>query len=443
MASPRSSVQPQFQALRWRLLLSSLGVIGLTLLIFGVVVYEVVAYNLNRKVASQLQVLADAAAHSLTDIQANREAIHNRTSRTLDQDGDLDIPWQDLYQEQQSVEWFDAQGQLLGQAGQTLPTIAFNPTALTTPGTVQAASEIDDLQTLMLPVYDGHQPTVLRGYVRVSESTEPIEEELERLQLGLQWGGILALLLSALGGWWLMRQSLEPIERSFQQLQQFTADASHELRNPLTAIKTSVQVLQDDPERFQAADLQKLSAIASATTQMSQLVEDLLLLARTDGNVVSSVPYPSIPIDELLEEVVDQYAILAAQKQMTLKTHLAAQALVRADVHHLKRLFANLLTNALHYTLPGGTVTLSSQARDHRVLVRVEDTGVGIAPEHLPLIFDRFWRADQARSWRQGGSGLGLTIAQGIARRYQGEITVSSQLGVGSCFQVHLPEARS
>jgi signal transduction histidine kinase len=200
----------------------------------------------------------------------------------------------------------------------------------------------------------------------------------------LGWGGIIALTLGGIGSWWLMRQSLKPIEQGFQQLQQFTADASHELRSPITVVKTSIEVMQNHPERIHAADVKKLAAIASATNQMTRLVEDLLLLAHTDAApkilAVKSIP---IHLDEVIQGLVDLLSPMAQAKGITLESYLPNRVFVKGDVAQLKRLFSNLVENALQYTLPGGTVTVSLFKLDRFVVTRVEDTGIGIAPEYI------------------------------------------------------------
>ncbi len=426
---------PQFRALHWRLLLSYLGVIVAILGISTAAVYEFFAYSLYQKLDRDLVRLADAAAHSLPAIKADPAAIDTQGTRSLDNDGDLDIPWQNLRESDRSVEWFDGDRLLLGKAGKYLPEVALSPNF--------HAFQQGKIRSLAIPVYPpglGTSRQNIQGYVRVSASTEEIEEELARLMRGFQWGGLIAVVLSGVGGWWLTKQSLQPIEQSFQQLKQFTADASHELRSPLTAIKTSVEVMQSHPERIHAADVKKLEAIASATNQMTELVQDLLFLARAEAAPASpSVGWIPIPIEEVLEDLVEFLQLSAEEKEITLTSELLDGVLVQGDAAQLRRLFSNLLENALEYTPAGGAVTVSMKRSDLSVIVRVKDTGIGIAPEDLNLVFDRFWRADKARSRRQGGSGLGLAIAQSIAQRHRGDITVTSQLGVGTCFWVRLP----
>lgn len=422
-----------FQLLYKRLLLSYLGVMVGIFGISTVAVYQLIYDNLYQQLDRQLLTLADAAAHSLSTIKDKKKVVNSQISRILDNDGDLDIPWQDLRENHQGVEWFDANGQLLGQAGSHIPKTPFVPDFRTI---VQGK-----ISSIIIPVYSNKNNKQLQGYIRVSESTIDLEAELNRLIWGFGYGGIVAVILSGVSSWWLTKQSLKPVEQSFQRLKQFTADASHELRSPLTAVKTSVEVMMNHPERIHPMDVKKLAAIASATNEMARLVEDLLLLARTDGTAVEeALNWVFIPLDELLEDLVELFLAQAENKGMTLELKISDEVSVKGDATGLKRLFSNLLQNALQYTPSGGTVTISMvKVDDEFVVVNVEDTGIGIAPEHISLIFNRFWRADKARSRRSGGLGLGLAIAQAIAYTHGGEITVKSQVGAGSCFQVRLP----
>lgn len=437
-----------FQTLHWRLLISYLGVMTAILGTSTVAVYQLFAYSIYQQLDSQLFTLADAATHNLLLIKADRAAVRTKVPRTFDNDGDLDIPWQDLRQHHQGVEWFDAEAQLLAKAGTISPKLPLARTGqVSAPQTLQQ----NQIRTIAVPVYPhearGNQR--LEGYVRVSQSTEDVETELSRLRWGLGLGGIVALLLTGVGGLWLTRQSVQPIEISFQrlkqvnqQLKQFTADASHELRSPLTVIKTSIQVMMTHPERIHPADVEKLEAIANATGQMTRLVEDLLFLARTDTTTITpGLEWGIIPIDELLEDLFDLLSPQAEAKKVILKLDLAEGLFVKGDPIQLKRLFSNLIENALQYTPSGGNVTVSLVHLNNFVLAKIEDTGIGIASEHIPLVFHRFWRADKARKYRAEGSGLGLAIASAIAQRHAGAIAVTSQVGVGSCFEVRLPIA--
>ncbi|MBD2409411.1 two-component sensor histidine kinase [Nostoc calcicola FACHB-389] len=428
-----------FQALGRRLLFSYLGVMVTIWGTSTTVVYHFLSYNLYEKLDSEIINLANAASHNLIAAKVDKQAINTQIPRVLDNDddGDLDIPWQDLRENHQGVEWFDVNGILLAKAGNSLPQNSF----IANFNVIQHKKN----RSITIPIYlhglNGGEKK-LQGYVRVSESTEELQEELDRILWGFELGGLIVIILSGLGGWWLTRQSLQPIEQSFQQLKQFTADASHELRSPLTIVKTSVEVIMNYPERIHPANVNKLEAISSATNQMTQLVEDLLLLARTDALTNTQViEWITIPLDELLEDLVEFLEPQAVSQEITLKSEISTEVFIKGEAIQLKRLFSNLLQNALHYTPKGGTVMVSLVKLERLVAINVQDTGIGIAPEHIGLVFNRFWRADQARSQREGGLGLGLAIADAIARTHGGDITVTSEIGVGSCFQVRLPLA--
>ncbi|MBH8566401.1 sensor histidine kinase [Nostoc sp. CENA67] len=427
------------QTLGRRLLFSYLGVMVTIWVTATTVVYHFLSYNLYQKLDGEIVNLANAAAHNLIATTVGQKVIHTKVPQILDNDddGDLDIPWQDLRTSNQGIEWFDVNGRLLAKAGKTIYRMSFTADF--------NVIQYQKIRSITIPVYlhglhGGGKK--LQGYVRVNESTKELEEELDRLLWGFELGGLIVIVLSGLGGWWLTRQSLQPIEQNFQQFKQFTADASHELRSPLTVVKTSVEVIMNYPDIIHPANVDKLAAISSATNQMTQLVEDLLLLARTDTiTSIQIIDWITIPLDELLEDLVEFLEPQAVSKEITLKLEISIEVFVKGEAIQLKRLFSNLLQNALHYTPRGGTVIVSLMKLERLVAINVQDTGIGIASEHIPLIFNRFWRADQARSQREGGTGLGLAIADAIARTHGGDITVTSEVGVGSCFQVRLPLA--
>lgn len=422
----------QFQSLRWRLLGSYLAIMTAILVISDLLVYEFFARSLYQQFDESLVNLAQAAAHSLTALKEEPKAM-DETRYNFDDDGDLDIPWQNLRQPSQSIEWFNNHKKRLAQAGKMTLDVPVQEG-------LQTVLQPSKQRVITIAVYSYPQgKKTLEGFIRVSESVEVVEALLKHLSWGCYLGGLTAVGLIGIGGMWLTRESFKPVEQSYQQLEQFTADASHELRSPLTAIKTSVEVIQTHPERIHPVDVDKFQAIVSATNQMSKLVEDLLWLARCDrslGNL--SQQFQVIPLAELLEDVSDFLELKAAAKDITLQFQALNPVAVRGEPSQLGRLFNNLLDNAIKYTLPGGVVTLSLQEMEKFAVVRITDTGIGIAKEHLPLIFNRFWRAETARSYQEG-TGLGLAIAHAITQAHGGDISVTSTLGVGTCFEVSLP----
>ena len=391
-------------------------------------VYLFFVHSLYQQVDNRLLTLAQSAAPSLTTVKLEGgEHLDNRA----------EIPWQDLFRRnRQSLSWFDEKGKKLAEQGSIQVNLPLRVGILTLPR--------DRIRTFTIPVYSrqSNQPDLkLEGYIRASESMSEIEDVINWLRWGFGVGGVVALALTGVGGVWLVNESLKPTRQSFEQLKQFTADASHELRSPLTAIKTSIDVILKHPERIHPKDARKLSAIASATNQMIRLVEDLLLLARSTAvnPALSSVQLNPILLDKVLQDLMTLLEPQSQSCKIVLRASLTPGLMVLGDTSKLNRLFSNLLENALQYTPQGGTVALTLVRVNRFVIVSIEDTGMGIAPERLKLVFQRFWRADRARSYRSGGQGLGLSIAQAIAQQHDGEITVSSREGVGSCFRVRLP----
>jgi signal transduction histidine kinase len=231
---------------------------------------------------------------------------------------------------------------------------------------------------------------------------------------------------------------LERIEVSVNRLTQFTADASHELRAPLTLIQTaaeySLRRRRSEEEMVEA--MQKVLAEAKRT---STLVDRLMELARSDSG---NANLDEIPVDltMLLKEVVDSISRVARAKKIKLRAVLGDEpALIMGDDAALRELFFNLIDNAVKYTPGSGSVTVALSKSDQTVSVQIADTGIGISEKDIPHVFDRFWRADKVRSRAVGGTGLGLSIAKWIVDQSKGTIKVESTLGLGSRFIVELP----
>ncbi len=448
----------RFRRLRNRLWFSYLLVITTILGTFSAVIYSLVAHDRNQQLNTHLRQVAASSAGTLEIIQHEYAELTTEDEYKgyvpAEADGTpVPIPLSQLMGKykagsvsqisvnpltsaHQGVEWYDNQRQLMVREGGLFLQSSL-PSEIPRQGTFRQVGQIRSF-TQPVDAVSAASEQVL-GYVRVTESTLILEAELRRLKWSLALGITIVGGLAALGSIWLTRESLRPIVQSFDRLKQFTADASHELRNPLTAIRASISVMQSHPERVHPADVEKLGSIAVASAQMSQLVDDLLLLARMDRQAPEQSTWRRIALDELLEDLVDLCRDQAEQVQISLKSQLTPDIEINGDPSQMQRLFTNLLANALQYTLPGGTIVVSLQKLGNRALVAVQDTGIGIAPEQLPYIFDRFWRADQARRQDKDGSGLGLAIAKTIAQRHRGDITAQSQLGQGSRFQVKLP----
>lgn len=229
---------------------------------------------------------------------------------------------------------------------------------------------------------------------------------------------------------------LTRLDDAFRRQQQFTADASHELRTPLTIIRGEIDVALMQPRAVAAYQL-TLAQVGDEIERLTHLVEDLLLLARHDRQQL--VQREPLDLAELLPAVVEQMQPLAEAKGQTIRLELAPTLPTLGDSDKLIRLLFNLLDNAIKYTASSGHIIVQGKVVDGEVRVAIADNGSGIAAAHLPHLFERFYRADAARSRSAGGSGLGLAIADYIARAHNGCITVTSEPGSGSCFTLALP----
>ncbi|PID84796.1 MAG: hypothetical protein CSB13_11315 [Chloroflexi bacterium] len=229
-----------------------------------------------------------------------------------------------------------------------------------------------------------------------------------------------------------LNQTLERLDRQFQTQQRLLADVSHELRTPLTAIRGNVDLM----ERMGEGDPLSLESIRIEGDRMTRLVGDLTLLARADAGGLP-LDKKQIELDNLLFEVYRQFSVI--EKPVEVLVTAVDQVCVMGDADRLKQLFINLIDNAIKYTPDGGKVMLSLAIVDRNAQFVVSDTGLGIPPEDLPHVFDRFYRVDKARTRAQGGSGLGLSIAKWVAQAHGGDIYVESTVGKGTTFTVLLP----
>jgi len=235
---------------------------------------------------------------------------------------------------------------------------------------------------------------------------------------------------------------LARLETSFAALRRFTADASHELKTPLTVLRADVERSMH-PSTNRADRMVALEEALQETARMSDLVDSLLTLARADEGRFDIHRVP-IEIDPLVREVYETAVILGEDAGLSLTLPALDDGIVMGDRTRLRQLLLNLVTNAIKYTPKGGRVEVSATRRPHdEIAIAVRDTGIGIAATDLPHVFDRFWRADRARSRasERGGFGLGLSISQWIVQAHGGTLSVQSRLGRGSVFTVVLPTA--
>jgi len=230
----------------------------------------------------------------------------------------------------------------------------------------------------------------------------------------------------------VFNDTLERLDRSFAELKRFTADASHELRTPLTALRTVGEVA------LREEDQPAISSMLEEAERLEELIESLLTLARMEGGTVE-LQLERLPMAGTLAEVRESLSVLAAEKEQRLEIAGSDAMTASADRVLLRQALLNIVHNAVRYAPRATRITLQAARRGREIVLSVADEGPGIAPEHLPRIFDRFYRVDKARARAEGGHGLGLAIAKWAVERQGGRLEVESELGKGSVFRIVLP----
>ncbi len=285
------------------------------------------------------------------------------------------------------------------------------------------------LYTYRLP---GSSPVALLQLGRVLTDQEQV---LRQLLTGLLIVGAALVVLATLSSWWLAGRSLLPAQQAWERQRLFVANASHELRTPLSIIQLSAELAARDD----ASDAERRELAADVLREaqyMTRLVGDLLLLSRLDVGQLKLDVQP-VATGELLSEVQRDVSRLGQEQGVSIDL-LAVQGTASADRLRLRQALLVVLDNALRHTPQGGRVTLESHLRGRTIEVDVKDTGNGIAPEHLPRLFDRFYQVDSAHS-RKGSAGLGLSIAQSLIEAMRGHIEIASEMGKGTRVTITLP----
>jgi signal transduction histidine kinase len=350
-------------------------------------------------------------------------------------------------------------------------------------GVLAAAPPVSQLRYFVRPINDG--PGV--AAIVTSAATGTAQLGPRRLLFGMVVSGPFILIASILIGYFLAGRTLSPLdtiineieaitdgrslhrrvisvrsteelarlsttlnnmlvrlERSFMSLRRFTADASHELKTPLTVLRSGIERAITHPSAPPSV-LEVLEETLVEVNRMTELVDSLLMLARADEGR-APLHLEKGDIRGLLSEVAETASILGEQASVNVSVDVPSTPVVVAvDRSRVRQLFMNLLTNAIKYTGKGGNVWIRCRPADGHLVFTVQDTGIGIASSELPHIFDRFWRADVARS-RTGerpGVGLGLAICKWIAEAHGGSISVESQRGKGTTFTVTLPSGEA
>lgn len=260
----------------------------------------------------------------------------------------------------------------------------------------------------------------------------------QSLALTLTGVGVVALAAFFVISMFFSRWALRPVDQAWRQQRQFVADASHDLKTPLTVILANTSILLEHPERSIASESQWVESTQHEAEQMQGLVGDLLLLAQVDEGTATPA-IERIDLADLVEGELLQFESVAFERSIDLNSKLDESVAVHGNAMRLRKLVGTLLDNACKYADDGGSVNVALRQSARRVELAVHNTGFAIAPEDLPHVFDRFYRADKARTRDDSGHGLGLAIAHAIAEEHGGTLAVASDDTHGTTFTLTLP----
>ena len=398
---------------------------GSILILFAFTLYQ-------RQIVEQRREF-DAEIYSLAEKLANKTKYRNRGKKIEIASIAISLARRAQASESPIVcsSWYDARKNLIRSVGECpqqnsvfsrWQTVKYGHNSYT------------KLRILTLPLIEDKYTA---GYLQVTASLETINDFQRRSRLFLAVGMLITLLLISIVGWLLAGYAMRPVKRSYEQLQRFTADASHELRAPVAAILSNAQVGLLAPADDTTQPRQRLENIVTQSKYMSDLITNLLFLARHQGKL-NPQDVDKTDIVELLNSLGDLYQALARESlKFELDIPIASKEII-CDRDLLQQAINNLLDNAIKYT-PSGKVELKLEVKPRRVFITVKDTGVGIPEADLAHIFDRFYRVDKARTRQTGGFGLGLAIARQIIQAHNGKITVESEIGKGTAFKICLP----
>ncbi len=456
-------------SVRARLTLWYVGTLALVLLAFSIGVYSITAYNLYKRLDAGLQTLLDVAVVSLRhgiDEGLSPESAARREVA-------------ELSNSIQSLTIYDAGGRMLAESAGRPGAVAALPPSLLQQGAAPLAYNAHGDSTRVMGRHVRVGPSGIAFFVLVSQPLDAVRNELELLRKIFLYAVPFTLLFAGLGGWLLAHRGLAPVvamaeqagrieidslkkrlpvanprdelgrlsivfnellarlEAGFDQQRQFMADASHELRTPISVIRTAINVTQERAQRSEEEYREALSVIGDQIRRLTRIVEDMFLLARADAGRLPLRPRPFY-LDELLVETARAAAILAQPANVAIDLGAMAEMPFEGDEDLLRQMLLNLLDNAIKHTPAGGSVRLRATLSGKVCEIEVKDTGAGIPPGEQDRIFDRFYRVDKARG-SDGGAGLGLSIARWIAEAHGGSLRLKGSDSNGSTFVIGLP----
>jgi len=421
-----------FEALRWRLTAWYVVAFAVVFAVVGVIVFLWARQRLSHDVDAAIRNVSDSARRVAS---ADGPDIADSEERVRDQLIEANLSG--------SADVFVL---LLGPDGRVVANPSDVPlVGLPDVASVERARAVgedwrehtasdQDLQVRTVSVYD--QDGNLIGFVQAGKSLEERDRSLRTLVLVMAGGGLTGAVLATAGGLFVAGIAIRPIRRSFLRQREFVADASHELRTPLAVIRTNSESLA-----IERPDDEAIADIAMEAAYMSRLLDDLLMLAGSDQEGIL-LQLATVDLAGPMQAAAHAGATLARNAGLEFRADIERPLWADADEERVREVVLILLDNAVKYTR-AGSVELIARRDGDTALIRVRDTGVGIGPEHIKRVFDRFYRVDKVRSRQLGGAGLGLSIAREIVDAHGGTIDVTSTPGAGTTVTVRLRLTRA
>ncbi|WP_311315560.1 ATP-binding protein [Metabacillus litoralis] len=298
---------------------------------------------------------------------------------------------------------------------------------------------INDLYNFRSIVFEDQTEGDDVEYVQLLINTDPEQTILANFGNLIIICSSIFIILSISASYILSKRMMKPIIKSWNKQAEFVENASHELRTPLTIIQNKLELLLTAPHEKIMNKFENIALSLSETRRLSKLTSDLLTLARADS-AESQLNKHSVSIDNFIKKVCNPYMDIAESQEKHVWLKLNSKIEIEADEQRLHQLLVILLDNALKYTSERDSIGVKTYNEDHKVVIEVTDTGIGIDKQNMKYIFDRFYREDRARSRETGGSGLGLSIAQWIVTQHNGTISVSENQHNGTTFIVKFPK---
>ena len=428
-----------FSRIRRRLTMGYVGILALILVLFG----AIVVVSFYRQVTAQQDEMLLQKAQSAASNPLGDRGRFGRVKATTDYDTAVEeVPFDELLGQDPLLEEILREEILLDDPDSPslslgLPYFELAQRAgrerKNIPETVQGPD--GNVRVMNVPVYQSGEVIAV---LQAAQSRRAVWQTVNSLIFALVPVGVGALVLAAVGGLLMSRRAMRPVRDSFERQRTFIADASHELKTPLALIKINADVLYSeitDPDHRELAE-----DLLGETDRMSALLSGLLTLARLDAGKLS-VSREEFNLATVMAETVDRFRMRAASAGVRLEVEAAGKLPTFGDGTRTEQILAVLLDNALTHTPRHGRISVTGRTRDGSVEVTVEDAGPGIPSEHLPRIFERFYRADPARSRTSGGGiGLGLAIARDLARVQKGDLEAENARDGGAVFRLTLPK---